>query len=49
MNIKIKFSSTGKRLTVVCEEESPKTILVRGHFRVINGKKVYVNAHYRKR
>ncbi len=41
--------STRERLTIVCEEEPRKTILVRGHFRVINGRKVYVRTHYRKR
>ncbi|MCQ2152277.1 MAG: hypothetical protein MJY70_04395 [Bacteroidales bacterium] len=45
----INISSYGKRLTIVCEEESRKAIQVRGHFRVINGKKVYVKAHRRKR
>jgi len=49
MKFTIKLSSTGKRLSVVCEDESHKTIFVRGHFKVINGKKTYVKAHYRKR
>ena len=49
MKIQISLLSTGKRLTVVCEEESRKTSRVRGHFRVIHGKKVYVKAHCRKR
>jgi len=49
MNIKIKFQSTRERLTIVCEEEPRRTVRVRGHFRVVNGRKVYVKAHLRKR
>ncbi len=45
-----KQNSTRERLTIVfCEEESRKTVRVRGHFRVVNGKKVYVKAHCRER
>ena len=35
----------------LCAEhkETQNKIFVRGHFRVINGKKIYVRAHYRKR
>ena len=41
--------STRERLTIVCEEEPRKMIRVRGHFRVVNGRKVYVKTRYRKR
>lgn len=43
------FISLGERLCTECMEASGRPILVRGHFRVVNGKKVYVKAHYRKR
>lgn len=35
----------------LCAEhkETQNKIFVRGHFRVIKGKKIYVRAHYRKR
>jgi len=49
MKILIYNISIGERLTVVCEEEPRKTVFVKGHFKVINGKKVYVKAHHRKR
>jgi len=48
MNVNISIKSTGKRLTIVCEKPRD-TIQVRAHFRVVNGKKVYVKAHRRKR
>ena len=38
-----------ERFCIECTEAAQKHIFVRGHFRVINGKKVYVKAHYRKR
>lgn len=40
MIFKIYFSSIGKRLAIVCEEEPREAIRVRGHFRVVNSKKV---------
>ncbi len=41
MKIVINTESTRERLTIVCEEEPRKDILVRGHFRMANGRKVY--------
>lgn len=32
-----------------CNDAPRKPYLVRGHFRVINGKRVYVKPHYRNR
>ena len=50
MKIIIKTESTRERLTIVCEDELNKdNILVRGHFRMAGGRKVYVKTHYRKR
>ena len=50
MKIVIIPESTRERLTIVCEEELSKDkILVRGHFRMVGGRKVYVKTHYRKR
>ena len=49
MRITINTESTRERLTIVCEEEPRKTVRVRGHFKVVNGRKVYVKTHYRKR
>ena len=49
MKIIIVTKSIRERLTIVCEEEPRKRIRVRGHFRVANGRKVYVKTHYRKR
>ena len=49
MKIIISTESTRERLTIVCEEEPRKGIRVRGHFRMANGRKVYVKTHYRKR
>ncbi len=49
MKVQISIKSTGKRLTIVCEEEPPKSIPVKGHFRMINGKRTYVKAHRRRR
>ncbi len=42
MKIIINTESTRERLTIVCEEELSKGILVRGHFRMAGGRKVYV-------
>ncbi len=41
--------SLGERLVTECKETAHKTILVRGHFRMVNGRKVYVKTHYRKK
>ncbi len=49
MKIIFTKNSTRERLTIVCEEEPRKIVCVRGHFRVVNGKTVYVKAHCRKR
>ena len=49
MKILYYNKSTRERLTIVCEEKPRKPIRVRGHFRVVNGRKVYVKTHYRKR
>ena len=49
MRIHFVIKSIRERLTIVCEEESRKQVRVRGHFRVTNGRKVYVKTHYRKR
>lgn len=43
------FISSGERPCTECVEAQQRAVLVRGHFRVVNGKKVYVKAHYRKR
>ena len=32
-----------------CKEAAQASVLVRGHFRMVRGKKVYVKAHYRHR
>lgn len=48
--IKIEFSfCVRERLSEDCEKVQQRRILVRGHFRVSNGKKVYVKTHYRKK
>ena len=39
----------GERLSTECKDAARKPIYVRGHFRVVNGRKVYVRAHYRNR
>ena len=49
MKFLILSKSIRERLTIVCEEEPRKLVLVRGHFKVVNGRKVYVKTHYRKR
>ena len=48
MKIQITISLE-KRLDDDHKEAFHKRVLVRGHFRVIRGKKVYVMAHYRKK
>ena len=48
----IKFTfkiSVDERLCKDCRDAVRKPSFVRGHFRVVNGKKVYVKAHYRKK
>ena len=47
--IQIIVKSNGERLTIERKEKPRKPILVRGHFRIINGRKVYVKTHYRVR
>ena len=47
MKFLILSKSIRERLTIVCEEEPRKPVLVRGHFKVVNGRKVYVKTHYR--
>lgn len=50
MTIKLQIIiSYGERLCTECREASRKPIYVRGHFRMVNGRKVYVKAHYRNR
>lgn len=46
MKVIIEFG--GLRLKVSCER-IPKPVFVRGHFKVINGRSVYVRPYYRKR
>ena len=50
MKILIQIISIRERLAIVFEEEPRrKPVRVRGHIRVVNGRKVYVKAHYRRR
>ena len=49
MKIHFVIKSIRERLTIVCEEEPRKQIRVRGHFRLVNGRNVYVKTHYRER
>ena len=44
-SITIKFE---ERSRTECKD-AHKAFFVRGHFRMVRGKKVYVKAHYRKR
>lgn len=37
-----------ERLSKECKDAPRKQSFIRGHFRVVNGKKVYVKPHYRK-
>lgn len=39
--------SNSERLCTECKEATRKPVYVRGHFRMVKGKKVYVRAHYR--
>lgn len=49
LKIKIQIqSSVSERLSKECKDAPRKHFFVRGHFRVVNGKKVYVKPHYRK-
>ncbi len=48
MRIQIKIC-LGEELCSDNKGVSHKKTLVRGHFRVVNGKKVYVKKHYRKK
>ncbi len=41
--------SAEERLCNDCRDATYKPSFVRGHFRVVKGKKVYVRAHYRKK
>ena len=45
ISIKIKLE---ERTCPECKD-AHKAFYVRGHFRMVEGKKVYVKAHYRKR
>ena len=47
INISIKIQLE-ERSCIECRA-AHKPIYVRGHFRMVRGKKVYVKAHYRKR
>ena len=50
LNFEIKIiCSDNERLCRDCKEKAQILHFVRGHFRVIEGKKVYVKPHYRKR
>ena len=50
MKIKIHYSiSFDERLSTECKEATRKPVYVRGHFRMVKGRKVYVRAHYRNR
>ena len=41
--------SIDERLCKDCEDAARKPSFVRGHFRMVNGKKVYVKSHYRNK
>ena len=50
MKIQLQIKvSIEERLGTECKEAHRKAILVRGHFRMAGGRKVYVRAYYRKR
>ena len=51
MDFNINFSfCVRERLCKDCKKvQRRKRIRVRGHFRVVNGKKVYVKTHFRKK
>lgn len=38
-----------ERLCTDCKDAPSKFSFVRGHFRVVNGRKIYVKTHYRKK
>ena len=46
--MKVILKVIGLKLKVSYEPVR-KPVLVRGHFRVVNGKKVYVKPHFRKK
>ena len=48
VNITLKFS-IGEFICKDSKEPAPKLSYVRGHFRVVNDKKVYIKPHYRKK
>lgn len=47
--LQIIIISNDERLTIERKEKPVKPVIVKGHFRVINGKRVYVKPHLRKR
>lgn len=47
--IQLTISSDERPCKECNEAAKKKTVYVRGHFRMTNGKKVYVRAHRRKR
>jgi len=49
MIIFINTNSIRERLTIVCEEEPQKVTIVKGYFKIVNGKRIYVRTHLRKR
>ncbi len=46
--MEVNIALGGLKLKVSCEIIR-KPVLVRGHFRVVNGRKVYVKPYYRRR
>ncbi len=46
ISINIKLD---ERTCTECRDAHKSSIFVRGHFRTVKGKKIYVKAHYRKR
>lgn len=38
--------STSERICTECKENAQEPVLVRGHFRMVNGRKVYVRTPY---
>ncbi len=48
INISIKIQ-LDERTCTECRDAHKSSIFVRGHFRTVKGKKIYVKAHYRKR
>ena len=41
--------SVEERLCTDCKDAPSKFSFVRGHFRVVNGRKIHVKTHYRKK